>query len=109
MSNNYIKLDKAPRICMQYPTCSACCIDLDSDGDSWLCPACGTAWPMSSDDGDDGDLYAEWSGEEPSGPTAALGGAWKWGSYVERLRSHGYFPNFVEKPRRPTDEELMGR
>ena len=37
---DYIKLDKAPVWVLQYPTCSACTVDLDTDGDGWLCPQC---------------------------------------------------------------------
>lgn len=109
VSNNYIKLDKAPVWCIQYPTCSACEIDLFTDGDGWICDSCGTAWGMNANDGDPGELYAEWSGEKPGGPPASLGRAWHWGAYIKQLLDHHSFPDIVGAPRRPTDEELMGR
>ncbi len=66
---DYIKLDKAPVWVLQYPTCSACTVDLDTDGDGWLCPQCGSIWDMRANDGDVGELYESWSGDTLSGPS----------------------------------------
>jgi hypothetical protein len=60
------RLEEPPTFVMHYPTCSACMVDLDHDGDSWICPKCQTAWDSDATDGDDGQLYADWSGEDVS-------------------------------------------
>lgn len=109
MSNDYIKLAEAPVWCIQYPMCSACDIDLTHDGDGWLCESCGTAWSGSANDGEVGELFEEWSGEKPEGPAASPDQAWKWGNYIKALDQHRLFPKVYSNPRRPTDEELMGR
>lgn len=107
MSSNYLKLNEPPRICMQYPTCSACCVDLDHDGDGWTCPSCGTIWDTNADEDAEGELYADWSGEEPEGPEADVDQAWLWGVYLTALRRHRLFPNaYPTAPRRPTESEL---
>lgn len=59
----YIKLAEAPVWVIQYPQCSACMVDLFTDGDGWTCPVCGTQWDMNANDGDKGELYESWSGE----------------------------------------------
>lgn len=65
---DYLKLAQAPEFVLHYPTCSTCDVDLDHDGDGWTCPTCGTAWDRDASDGDKGELYASWSGEDLSGP-----------------------------------------
>ena len=66
MSGPRFRLAEAPQFVMHYPSCSACVVDLDHDGDSWTCPKCQTSWDSNAGDGDTGDLYAEWSGEDVS-------------------------------------------
>lgn len=58
--STYLRLDKAPNLIFENPICEACDINVDHDGDSYVCPSCGTAW----DDSENGQLAAEWSGEE---------------------------------------------
>jgi predicted RNA-binding Zn-ribbon protein involved in translation (DUF1610 family) len=101
MSADYIRLAEPPMWCIQYPTCSACAIDLFLDGDTWLCPSCGTTWDGRANDGDTGTLYRDWAGEEPSGPVVASGDAWQWGDYRERLERHRSLPEFCPKPTPP--------
>lgn len=67
----YIKLKRAPEWVLQFPQCSACMVDLETDGDGWICPVCGTSWSTDANDGDVGELYESWSGEKLDGP--ALG------------------------------------
>lgn len=98
---DYIRLAEAPRWCIQYPICSACTVELDHDGDGWTCPVCGTSWDTDASDGDTGTLYADWAGEEPSGPFVSEGDAYVWGSYHKRLERHRLLPEFCPKPERP--------
>ena len=58
--NQYIKLSKAPTIYFQSPVCNVCAIYVESDGDQWVCPCCGTSWSFGATDGDVGDLCDEW-------------------------------------------------
>jgi len=66
----YVKLAEAPTYVIQYPLCSACCVDLEYD-DGWTCPGCGTSWDRRASDGDEGDLYESWSGETLDGPVVS--------------------------------------
>lgn len=52
------------------PTCEACLVDTDHDGDNWVCPSCGTAWPGGVYEADpkDATLFPDWSGEPLTGP-----------------------------------------
>ena len=58
-----VKLDRPARLRLRYPTCGACEVEVDSDGDGWQCPVCGTSWPYQAGDDDEGELYEAWSGE----------------------------------------------
>ena len=71
----YLKLDEAPTMSYQSPQCDACLIDLDSD-DGWLCPSCGTSWSHDASDGEAGELYEAWSGEELPGDAVHWDDAW---------------------------------
>lgn len=101
MTADYIRLGEPPRWCVQYPTCSACAVDLETDGDGWTCPVCGTSWSMDAGDGDKGTLYADWAGETPSGPVVPENQAFLWGSYYERMELHRLTPRLWPEPRRP--------
>lgn len=102
---DYTRLAKAPMWCVQYPTCSACCIDLETDGDGWTCPGCGTQWDMDASDGDRGELYADWAGEESTGPILTPGQAADRADYLERLGRHRRYgkeyPALYPEPRMP--------
>lgn len=98
---DYIRLSEPPMWCVQYPTCSACDVSLDTDGDGWTCPTCGTFWDMHAMDGDRGELYASWAGEEPTGPDVPEGDAWRWGDYRVRMERHRAFPDLCPKPTPP--------
>lgn len=103
--SDYIRLAEAPALCIQYPTCSACCVDLEADGDGWTCPVCGTSWDMDASDGDQGTLYANWSGVEATGPTVTEDEARAWGDYHERMERHRILPEFCPEPKRPVTKE----
>lgn len=101
--SDYIRLSEAPTWCIQYPTCSACLVDLETDCDGWTCPVCGTYWDMQASDGDQGTLYAEWAGEEATGPVVTEDEARRWGDYYERLERHRLLPKFCPKPTPPSE------
>ena len=101
---DYIRLAEAPMWCIQYPTCSACAVDLETDGDGWTCPCCGTSWDMSAGDGDRGELYAAWAGEESDGPIVSEDDAWRWGDYFDALDRHRRLPEFCPEPKKPSME-----
>ena len=63
MSGPYVRYAEPPQFVLNYPTCSACVVDLDHDCDGWQCPKCGTSWASDASDADEGELYAAWSGE----------------------------------------------
>lgn len=98
---DYIRLPEPPQLCMRYPTCSACAVVLETDGDGWTCPICGTQWEMSAGDGDTGELYPDWAGEEADGPEVKTEDAWRWGAYQERLALHQHHPGLFSKPEPP--------
>lgn len=101
----FVKLAEAPRWVIQYPTCSACCVELETDGDGWDCPNCGTQWDMDASDGDAGTLYADYWGEEPTGPAVTESEAIDVADYRERLDRHRRYgekyPTLYPEPRRP--------
>jgi predicted amidophosphoribosyltransferase len=76
MSNDYLRLPTAPSLTFQNPLCDACSVEVDNDDDGWLCPSCGTTWDGQHTEGNPGELYADWSGEQPEGPDATLEDAW---------------------------------
>lgn len=58
-----VRYPEAPSMVYQSPTCSACYVELDHNGDGWECRVCRTSW----DDNDydtPGQLYPDWTGEE---------------------------------------------
>lgn len=82
--SDYIKLAEAPQYVMHYPTCSTCAVDLDWD-DGFMCPSCGTRWDSDAGDGDTGELYPDWAGEDLDGPVLTERQAADVASYRERL------------------------
>ena len=77
---DYMRLAKPPAWCIQFPTCSACDVDLDHDGDGWTCPSCGTEWDSHASDGDTGTL--------PDGLTGRIvpnDEAWRFGRAYETM------------------------
>lgn len=104
--SQHLKLDKPPMFVMHYPTCSTCGVDLDTEGDGWTCSSCGTNWDMTAGDGDEGELYAYWSGEEIDGPALTERQAESVAQYRERLdnhRRHGdKYPNLFPRPLVPS-------
>lgn len=77
--SDYLRLDSAPGLDHPgNPICQACDIETTLE-DGWLCPSCGTSWSSDLLEGDpsDGTLYADWSGEELTGPICPVGEAWQ--------------------------------
>lgn len=71
-TDRYVKLSETPALNHPgSPSCDACWVDTEHDGDNWVCPSCGTAWPgdILEDDGEKGSLFEEWSGETLTGLT----------------------------------------
>ena len=64
---DYTKLKEASTLVIQYPLCNACWQEVSHDGDSWICPHCGTTWDSDAGEDEPGTLYEEWSGETLSG------------------------------------------
>lgn len=80
MSRDYLHLDRVPALVHPgYPLCGACDIEVEHEGSQWLCPSCGTCWPSTvlEDDGTCGVLFADWSGETPTGVRVATLHAWQ--------------------------------
>jgi hypothetical protein len=65
--SDYIKLAEAPSLSLNDPDCGTCYVSVESTGDGWLCPVCGTSWSYNEGDGDGGQLYEDWSGETLEG------------------------------------------
>lgn len=68
MTAEYIRYTTAPALHISY-NCGGMSCGIDTvhhDGDDFICNDCGTTW---HDDGDEGTLYPEWSGEDLTGPT----------------------------------------
>jgi len=94
--DQYLRLQEAPRLMHPgNPSCGACTIVTDFDGDQWLCPGCGTAWPVENleSDGADAVMFPEWSGNEMTGPVCPNDQAWLFANTPaeerdERVRSH---------------------
>lgn len=106
---DYIRLTDPPKWCVQYPTCSACSVDLETEGDGWTCPVCGSSWGMDASDGDAGTLYSDWSGESATGPVVANEHAHLWGYYHEQMEAHRLVPNLVREPKRPNTLQVGDR
>lgn len=81
--SEYIKLAEAPAFVYQTPHCGACSVDLESE-DGWLCPVCGTSWGYDASDGDSGELYESWAGEELEGETLGQDAAFQAGTSHDR-------------------------
>lgn len=65
--SDYLRLEQQPEFVLHYPTCGTCAVDLDTDGDGWTCPSCGSMWDNHASEGDKGELYESWSGEAIAG------------------------------------------
>lgn len=96
----YVRIAEAPEFVLNYPSCGACLVDLEHDGDSFACPSCGSVWDSGANDGDKGELY-----EELDGPILTHDQAAAVASYRERLERHKRrgkdSPHLYPKPIRP--------
>lgn len=88
-----VRLAAAPQLVLQYPLCGACTVELDHDGDSFVCPSCRTSWDPNAGDGDTGTLCADWSGEQPPGEVLTEEEAAVVANYRERLDRHQRWGN----------------
>ena len=102
MTAHYLRLSEAPQLVTHYPTCGACYVETDNDGDGFTCPNCGTAWSNDAGDGDLGDLYESWSGEQLGTDVFTEDEASEIALYRERLDRHqkfgGKYPALYPKP-----------
>lgn len=76
----YLKLATAPALRHPgHPLCDACEMETSPDDGSWLCPGCGTTWPIDrlEDDGSSATLYEDWSGETLHEPVCPTDFAWQ--------------------------------
>lgn len=64
MTAPIVKFAEAPRMIRNEPDCEACSVTVESDGDGYQCPTCGTHWSYDHDEDAPGTLYEEWSGVE---------------------------------------------
>ena len=87
----YIKLAEAPTLSISNPSCGACCVEVESDGDGYTCPCCGTEWSYDAGEDRPGTLYEEWAGEDLDGDTVPNDEAWRHGSKVEKARREKLF------------------
>lgn len=70
--SDYVKLSEAPALIFNEPSCGVCHLDVESDGDGWVCPSCGTSWGYD-DYEQPGTLYEEWAGESIDGEPVPAG------------------------------------
>lgn len=80
MSGTYLRLAEPPALRHPgYPICGACDIEVQHDGDGWLCPSCGTVWLVNTMEADasDAEMYPDWSGEDLTGPVCPNDEAWR--------------------------------
>jgi hypothetical protein len=76
MTTPIIKLQAPATLSINYPDCSVCNVAVESDGDGYICPTCGTYWSYDDGDGDTGTLYEDWSGETLDLPFSDADDAW---------------------------------
>ena len=93
---DYVKLDSPPVWCIQYPTCSACEVELELCED-WGCPVCGTRWSAYANDGDKGELYESWSGETLDSPPVTHSEASLLGISWERAQREKFLASLTEQ------------
>lgn len=80
MSDHFLRLSKPPGLSHPgYPICDACNVETEHDGDGWLCPSCGTAWPGDNMEAfpSEATMFPDWSGEGMTGPVCPNDLAWK--------------------------------
>lgn len=93
MSAPIVRYETAPTLTMRYPDCDACAVEVDHDGDGWVCPRCGTAWETSADEDTPGTLYEDWAGEPNTGVLRTHENGWErvpeepnpWGDFATDL------------------------
>jgi hypothetical protein len=81
--SGYIKLAEAPTLSIRMPDCGACLIEIESDGDGYQCPCCGTSWNYDAGEDTKGELYEDWSGEPAEGPVVDNDEAYRHGGAYE--------------------------
>lgn len=81
--STYIKLAAPPTLTINMPTCNACCVEVEADAEGLLCPCCGTMWSHRDGEGDPGQLYEEYSGDDLPGDALTEDEAWRAGSAHE--------------------------
>ena len=87
----YVKLAEAPTLTIRNPECDACCIEVDGDGDGFVCPCCGTSWSYQDGEHTPGTLYEDWSGEDLPGDTVRNDEGHVFGQRHERKKREELF------------------
>ena len=77
MTDPIVKFAVAPTLSLNVPDCSACIVPVESTGDGYECPTCGTAWDYDASEDTPGDLYESWSGEVLDIEVSEPDDAWK--------------------------------
>lgn len=92
MTDPKFRLAEAPVLVLNNPDCGTCDVTVESGDEGWICPNCGTYWSYSDNpgDGDAGQLYAEWSGEDVDDlPLVNDEDAWKYADdYAALVRAN---------------------
>lgn len=105
MTQPRIRYATPPTMNLRVPECSACMVSVESDGDGWVCPVCGTAWSYNDGDEDPGTLYADWSGEEVSGlPEKSHDEGMKVGIAFEREQHEAFMARWSTPSVRPEEQ-----
>ena len=55
-----------PTLTKSYPTCDGCDLEVESDGDGWLCPRCRVHWDYETREDEPGNWLDEDESEEGS-------------------------------------------
>lgn len=92
MTDPKFRLAEAPVLVLNNPDCGTCDVTVEADSEGYTCPNCGTYWSYSDNpgDGDEGQLYAEWSGEDVDDlPLVNDEDAWKYADdYAALVRAN---------------------
>lgn len=107
MNIRYMRLSRKPGLGMHYPVCEACIIEVDYEDECWQCPSCGTQWPIEimESDGDDAELYEEWSGEKLDGELVSTDDAYLFGKMNPEERGQRIKEYYSRYPDRKPQEE----
>ena len=70
----YFKISEPATLQVVDPNCNACEISVCADDGRWVCPQCGTTWPLDASNDDTGELPDDW--DTIPGPLVPVQAAW---------------------------------